>query len=162
VLLGDDIIDAPVPGTRQLLDVFRFPRSRESRCSPCRRSGTQLYGVVSGQRVKERLYHVECAGRENRRRGRQPTEPRRDWAATCCRPEIFDILEKNPPGKGGEIQLTDGLQTLARQASLHGLEFEASASTPRAPRLIRGDAHLCASSSRAARDLRPLMRRLLD
>lgn len=29
------------------------------------------------------------------------------------RPEIFDILENTPPGKGGEIQLTDALQTLA-------------------------------------------------
>ena len=28
-------------------------------------------------------------------------------------PEIFDVLEKTDPGKGGEIQLTDALQTLA-------------------------------------------------
>lgn len=29
------------------------------------------------------------------------------------RPEIFDILENTPPGKGGEIQLTDALQAMA-------------------------------------------------
>ena len=28
-------------------------------------------------------------------------------------PEIFDVLEETPPGRGGEIQLTDALQTLA-------------------------------------------------
>jgi UTP--glucose-1-phosphate uridylyltransferase len=28
-------------------------------------------------------------------------------------PEVFDVLEDTPPGKGGEIQLTDALQTLA-------------------------------------------------
>ncbi|MEV5051557.1 UTP--glucose-1-phosphate uridylyltransferase GalU [Arthrobacter sp. LAR12-1-1.1] len=28
-------------------------------------------------------------------------------------PEIFDVLEDTPPGRGGEIQLTDALQTLA-------------------------------------------------
>ena len=31
------------------------------------------------------------------------------------RPEIFDVLEGTEPGKGGEIQLTDALQTLAEQ-----------------------------------------------
>jgi UTP--glucose-1-phosphate uridylyltransferase len=29
------------------------------------------------------------------------------------RPEVFDVLEKTPPGKGGEIQLTDALEKLA-------------------------------------------------
>ena len=36
------------------------------------------------------------------------------------RPEIFDILEHTPAGKGGEIQLTDALQTLAANPSIAG------------------------------------------
>ena len=35
-------------------------------------------------------------------------------------PEVFDILEHTPPGKGGEIQLTDALQTLAANPSIAG------------------------------------------
>jgi UTP--glucose-1-phosphate uridylyltransferase len=35
-------------------------------------------------------------------------------------PEIFDILEVTAPGKGGEIQLTDGLETLAADPSIAG------------------------------------------
>jgi len=35
-------------------------------------------------------------------------------------PEIFDILEHTPAGKGGEIQLTDALQTLAANPSIAG------------------------------------------
>ncbi len=38
-------------------------------------------------------------------------------------PEIFPILENTPPGKGGEIQLTDALQVLARRMPLYGYEF---------------------------------------
>ncbi|MFA1548638.1 UTP--glucose-1-phosphate uridylyltransferase GalU [Actinomadura chokoriensis] len=30
-----------------------------------------------------------------------------------CDPAVFDVLEKTPPGRGGEIQLTDALRTLA-------------------------------------------------
>jgi UTP--glucose-1-phosphate uridylyltransferase len=29
------------------------------------------------------------------------------------RPEVFDVLEHTPPGKGGEIQLTDALEKMA-------------------------------------------------
>lgn len=35
-------------------------------------------------------------------------------------PEIFDVLEKTPPGRGDEIQLTDALQVLADDPSIAG------------------------------------------
>jgi len=39
-------------------------------------------------------------------------------------PEIFDLLEKTPPGKGGEIQLTDAIRTLiARGGKVHGMRL---------------------------------------
>ncbi len=37
------------------------------------------------------------------------------------RPEIFDVLEVTEPGKGGEIQLTDALQTLAADKNSDGV-----------------------------------------
>lgn len=39
-------------------------------------------------------------------------------------PEIFPILEKGEKGAGGEIQLTDGLKTLAKSQSFHGVRFD--------------------------------------
>jgi len=160
VLLGDDIIDAPVPGTRQLLDVFdsHGPVIALLAVPPER---TQLYGVVSGKRVKERLYHVDALV-EKPAPGTAPTN-----LAVMGRyvlpPEIFDILEKTPPGKGGEIQLTDGLQMLARQSALYGLEFEGQRFDA-GERLGFIEATLTYALRRPelARELRPLMRRLLD
>jgi UTP--glucose-1-phosphate uridylyltransferase len=45
-----------------------------------------------------------------------------------CDPAVFDVLEKTPPGRGGEIQLTDALRTLAGMApedggQVHGVLF---------------------------------------
>ena len=40
-------------------------------------------------------------------------------------PEIFEILEKTPPGHGGEIQLTDGLATLCKNGSMVAVDFDA-------------------------------------
>jgi UTP--glucose-1-phosphate uridylyltransferase len=121
VLLGDDVIDAAVPCTRQLLDVHAShgPVVALLAVPP---EKTQLYGVVSGERVRERLYHVETLV-EKPAPGTAPTN-----LAVIGRyvlpPEIFDILAETTPGKGGEIQLTDGLQTLARRMPVYGLEFE--------------------------------------
>ena len=39
-------------------------------------------------------------------------------------PDIFDILERQAPGYGGEIQLTDGLQTLCKQSKMVAVDFE--------------------------------------
>ena len=38
--------------------------------------------------------------------------------------EIFNILEKQEPRKGGEIQLTDALQTLSNKEVIHAYNFE--------------------------------------
>ena len=40
------------------------------------------------------------------------------------RDEIFKALKVTLPGKGGEIQLTDALQVLARERSVYAYEFE--------------------------------------
>lgn len=39
-------------------------------------------------------------------------------------PEIFEILEKGEKGAGGEIQLTDGMKTLAQSQNFHGVVFD--------------------------------------
>jgi UTP--glucose-1-phosphate uridylyltransferase len=38
-------------------------------------------------------------------------------------PAIFDILEKTEPGKGGEIQLTDGMKTLLSEEKMVAHDF---------------------------------------
>ena len=39
-------------------------------------------------------------------------------------PEIFDILRDLQPGKGGEIQLTDGIKELGQYQEILAYEFE--------------------------------------
>ncbi|HDH15771.1 MAG TPA: UTP--glucose-1-phosphate uridylyltransferase, partial [Gammaproteobacteria bacterium] len=38
-------------------------------------------------------------------------------------PEIFDTLRETKPGKGGELQITDALHTLAKQGKVLALKF---------------------------------------
>jgi UTP--glucose-1-phosphate uridylyltransferase len=39
-------------------------------------------------------------------------------------PDIFQILETQPRGAGGEIQLTDAMATLMKSQDFHALEYE--------------------------------------
>ena len=38
-------------------------------------------------------------------------------------PDIFDIIDRTPPGAGGEIQLTDAMCTMARQSGMVAVDF---------------------------------------
>ena len=39
-------------------------------------------------------------------------------------PEIFEILENQKPGKGGEVQLTDALKRLSKKEAMYAYNFE--------------------------------------
>jgi UTP--glucose-1-phosphate uridylyltransferase len=159
VLLGDDVFDAPVPCTRQLLDVYASHGPVVALLAVAREK-TQLYGVISGTPVRARLHHVDSLV-EKPAPGTAPTN-----LAVMGRyvlpPEIFEILERTAPGAGGEIQLTDALQALARQRPLYGLEYEGRRydAGDRAG-FIEATVAFALKRPALARELRPALERLL-
>ncbi len=126
VLLGDDIIDAPVPCLRQMLDVYE--RYGQSVLAICEVPGPAIsaYGVIAGSAVAGsdgRLYEVSDLVEK------PPADQAPSNLAIIGRylltPEIFEELESTQPGRGGEIQLTDALRgLLARGQKIHGYRFE--------------------------------------
>jgi UTP--glucose-1-phosphate uridylyltransferase len=159
VLLGDVIIDAEVPCTKQLIDVYET-HGPVIALLAVPEDKTQLYGVISGKAVRERLYHVEKLV-EKPAPGTAPSNLS-VLGRYVLPPSIFDILERTPPGKGGEIQLTDGLDALARQGQLHGLETEGNLYDA-GDRLGYIEATVAYALKRPelAKELRPVLRRLL-
>ena len=160
VLLGDDVFDAAVPCTRQLLDVYAShgPVIALNAVPPDK---THLYGVVAGTRVGERLHRVESLV-EKPARGTAPTNLS-VMGRYVLPPDIFDILETTPPGRGGEIQLTDALQTLARRMPLFGLEYEGRRyDAGDKVGFVEATVAFALKRPELARELRPLLARLLD
>jgi UTP--glucose-1-phosphate uridylyltransferase len=160
VLLGDVIIDAAVPCTRQLLDVYAShgPVVALLAVPPER---THLYGIMAGRRVRDRLYQIDELI-EKPAPGTAPTNLSL-LGRYVLPPELFDILEATPKGKGGEIQLTDGLLTLARRMPLYGLETEGDLYDA-GDRLgfIEATVAFALKRPALAAELRPALRRLLD
>ncbi len=121
VMLGDDIIDAAVPGAKQLADCYARHGLGTIALMEVPPAETGMYGIASGRRVDERTTRIE----------RLVEKPKQDPPSNLAvigryvlPPRIFDILERIPTGVGGEIQLTDGLAVLAREEGLLGYRFE--------------------------------------
>jgi UTP--glucose-1-phosphate uridylyltransferase len=121
VMLGDDVIDGPVPGAKQLADCWERHGLGTIALMEVPREETHLYGIAAGTPVDDRTLRIE----------RLVEKPKRDPPSSLAvigryvlPPEIFGILEQVEPGVGGEIQLTDALAVLARERGLLGYRFE--------------------------------------
>jgi len=122
VILGDDLLDAKVPGVKQLADVYERTGTGVIALKEVPLGQEHMYGIADGERVGPRELKISKLV-EKPKPGTAPTR-----LAIIGRyvlpPEIFDILEHTQPGSGGEIQLTDGLATLCARSGLAGLEVE--------------------------------------
>ena len=122
VLLGDDIMDAEVPVLKQLMDVYEDCGGSVLGVQEVPREKVSSYGVVKPVPVKERLWRAEDLIEK------PPVAEAPSRLAVLGRyiitPEIFEILEKTAPGRGGEIQLTDALKKLSEREPVYAYEFE--------------------------------------
>ena len=121
VMLGDDIIDAAVPATRQLADCCERHGLGTIALMEVPPAETSMYGIAAGQALDDRTTRIE----------RLVEKPKKDPPSNLAvigryvlPPRIFELLEQVKPGVGGEIQLTDALAVLAREEGLLGYRFE--------------------------------------
>lgn len=122
VLLPDDMIDHPLPCTQQLTDVYARTGLSVIGVMEVPASEVSKYGIVSGQPAGPKLTKVD---RVVEKPSIQEAPSRLAIPGRyVLDPEIFNCLEQVKPGRGGEIQLTDGLEILAQRKGLLAFEFE--------------------------------------
>ncbi len=122
VLLPDDIIDAEVPGARQLLDVYEKYGQGVVSVMEVPDDEVDRYGIVDGEEWSDGLYRVRMLVEKP-----QFEEAPSNLAVIgryVLPPIIFDYLEDVRADDTGEVQLTDALARLARERALVGYKFE--------------------------------------
>ncbi|WP_285894577.1 MULTISPECIES: UTP--glucose-1-phosphate uridylyltransferase GalU [unclassified Clostridioides] len=122
VLLGDDIVDSDVPCLKQLIDTYNEYKTTVLGVQKIAKEDTNKYGILDIKHIEDRVYKVKDMVEKP-----AIEEAPSDIAILgryIITPAIFDILEKQTPGKGGEIQLTDALQTLGKQEAIYAYNFE--------------------------------------
>ena len=121
VLLGDDIIDGETPCLAQLLDVYRKYRGPVLALEQVPMENISSYGCVKANKISEQVFEVVDM-LEKPKKEEAPS----DLAIIgryVLTPDIFPILEKQAPGKGGEIQLTDAIRKLSAEEAVYGCKF---------------------------------------
>ncbi len=122
VLLGDDIIDAEVPALKQMMEVHKRYPSTILAIQKVPKSQTQQYGIIDAKKIEDGVYLVKDLVEKP-----LPSDAPSNLAIIgryILTPEIFPALELTRPGKGGEIQLTDGLKLLKQKQPIYAFEFQ--------------------------------------
>lgn len=116
VMVGDDLLFSPESAVRQLVDVARNENMPVVGVVEVPRERVSQYGIIQGEEFAPGMYRVRQVFEKP-----DPANAPSRLAIVgryVLTPEIFDYLEKLEPGHGGEIQLTDALQALAKNHRL--------------------------------------------
>lgn len=128
VMVGDDLMFSGVPGIGQLIEVAMAEKMPVIGVMEVPWEKVSRYGIIDGEEVAPGVYRVRD----------MVEKPKREEAPSrmaivgryVLTPDIFDYLEKVKPGHGGEIQLTNALQAMAKERGMMavrmaGMRFDA-------------------------------------
>jgi UTP--glucose-1-phosphate uridylyltransferase len=126
VILPDDVIDAPVPCVKQMIDVYNETGSSVLATQVIEGKAISAYGVLDvkpvGGRWGDRLFEVHD----------MVEKPKLEDAPSnlaiigryILTPVIFEAIASTKPGALGELQLTDGIKSLLKKEKVYGYTFE--------------------------------------
>jgi len=121
VILPDDIIDSDVPSLKRMIEVYEEYGAGVIAVERVSDENIRKYGIIEPRQVSEGVYQVLSLVEKP-----EPAQAPSHLGIVgryILTPEIFDVLMVTPPGKGGEIQVTDGLQLLLKQQALYACEL---------------------------------------
>ena len=124
VILSDDLcINQQGDGVlAQMVKLYKQFRCSIVAIQEVPKDQTEKYGVISGEALKDGLFRVDDMVEKPK-----PEDAPTNMAIIgryILTPDIFDILRETPPGKGGEVQLTDALLTQAKNGCVMAYKFE--------------------------------------
>ncbi|GMA52727.1 UTP--glucose-1-phosphate uridylyltransferase [Alicyclobacillus contaminans] len=122
VMLGDDITSNKIPLTKQLINDYEKTKASTLAVMPVPHEETSKYGIIEPNgEIAKGLYDVNSFVEKPK-----PEQAPSNLAIIgryLLTPEIFSLLEKQKPGKGGEIQLTDSIDELNKTQRVFAQEF---------------------------------------
>lgn len=131
VLLPDDVIDAPTPCLKQMMEVFDRTGKSVVALQRVDRQAVSSYGIIKGEPAREsdgigmgkdRLFLISDMVEKP-----DPENAPSNLAIIgryLLTPAIFKELSATRRGKGSEIQLTDALRRLLREEQVYGYLFD--------------------------------------
>lgn len=122
VLLGDDIVQAEKPCLKQMIEKYEQTGRSIIGVQPVPMEETNRYGIIDPMNKNDRMYQVKNFV-EKPSLGKAPSNLA-IMGRYILNPEIFDLLERQETGAGGEIQLTDAIQKLNQLQDVYAYHFD--------------------------------------
>ncbi len=122
VLLADDLIQSEVPVLQQMINEFDRLRASMVAVIEVPKGETNRYGILEGDQVFPGVVRVNSMVEKP-----TPEEAPSNLAVIgryVFTPKIFNYLNKQQTGAGGEIQLTDAMVELLSEQPIFGVNFE--------------------------------------
>jgi UTP--glucose-1-phosphate uridylyltransferase len=83
---------------------------------------TEMYGIVAGEEIEPNIYRVTDMVEKPK-----PEDAPSNYAIIgryILTPDIFDRIENTPPGRNGEVQITDAIAQQAKEGNVIAYKFE--------------------------------------
>jgi UTP--glucose-1-phosphate uridylyltransferase len=127
VILADDLLYAEPPVMKQMVDVFDHYHSSVIGVEEVAPQDTKSYGIVDGKEWEDAI--IKMSGIVEKPSPEEAPSNLGVVGRYVLKPRIFEHLRKIKPGAGGEIQLTDAIQSLLGDEQVlaykyHGTRFD--------------------------------------
>ncbi|OUR70426.1 UTP--glucose-1-phosphate uridylyltransferase [Arcobacter sp. 31_11_sub10_T18] len=125
VILADDLCDnigSEGSVLTQMVELYNKYKCSIVAIEEIPKSDTNKYGVISGHEIEDGLYKIDDMVEKP-----DPKDAPSNLAIIgryILTPDIFDIIKKTKPGKGGEIQITDALLEQAKNGMVLAYKFK--------------------------------------
>ena len=122
VLLPDDIFEHQERVLMKMLDAYQQYNGSIIAAERVAAEQISRYGIIEPVNVAERIHRVlDLVEKPSPDKAPSNLAIMGRYVLT---PEVFDVLESTPPGRNGEIQLTDGLRQMLLRHPMYAYEFE--------------------------------------
>lgn len=122
VLYGDDVIIGEDPACGQLIRAYEKFGKAVVGIKSVPEDAISKYSSLKVEHLEDNIY--KCTDMVEKPKTKEEVLSTYSILGRCVlTPDIFDILDKTPPGAGGEIQLTDAMRTLAQTVNMTGVDF---------------------------------------
>ena len=122
VLLGDSIIQSVIPVTQQLIDIYEQYRHSIVAVEEVPDEKIGRFGIIDGKSVNDSIRDIsKLVEKPEIKKSPSNLAIAGRYILT---PEIFKSIEKTPPDKNNEIQLTDALQILLKREPIYSYQIE--------------------------------------
>ncbi|MES2625498.1 MAG: UTP--glucose-1-phosphate uridylyltransferase GalU [Pseudomonadota bacterium] len=123
VLLADDLCYSPDQGVlSQMVELYDYYRCSIVAIEEVPSNETNKYGIIAGEEIAPGIIRISDMVEKPK-----PEDAPSNLAIIgryILTADIFDIIRTTPPGRNGEIQITDALLTQAKQGRVLGYKFK--------------------------------------